>query len=104
MAADLLDEPWSDPEYRLKHHDHIRDVLQAWTLTHTKEELFELGQLMHFPWAPVASPMGVLQSPQLKARGFFVKESQSENGPKLKYPGMPYQFSSSFSAKKSTRT
>lgn len=97
MAADLTDEPWSDPEYRLEHFDHILDVLQGWTMTHTKDELFELGQLMHFPWAPVASPLEVLQSPQLAARDFFIQESLPGSGLKVKFPGMPYKFSPGFS-------
>jgi len=49
MASDLMAEKWQDEEYRSQHVDHIIDVLKSWTLTHTTGELFELGQLMHFP-------------------------------------------------------
>ncbi len=70
-AEDLTDEKWKDEDYRNRHVDHIMDVLQKWTLTHTAAELFEVAQAMRFPWAPVARPEHVLSSPQLLARDFF---------------------------------
>jgi len=79
MAEDLVEDKWKDGEYRLRNMDHVIEVLQRWTMTHHTQELFELGQLMHFPWAPVYSPEDVLNNPQLKARGFF---------------SIPYKFSS----------
>jgi crotonobetainyl-CoA:carnitine CoA-transferase CaiB-like acyl-CoA transferase len=63
-----------------------------WTQTHTSQELFELGQLMHFPWSPVYSPKEVLESPQLKSRGFFIKVIHPEIGISINYPGSPYRF------------
>jgi benzylsuccinate CoA-transferase BbsE subunit len=74
MAADLNDAKWRDREVRVKGLDHIIDVLERWTLTHTVDELVEKGQLMHFPWAKVASLPEVLNSPQLAARDFFKKK------------------------------
>jgi crotonobetainyl-CoA:carnitine CoA-transferase CaiB-like acyl-CoA transferase len=73
MAEDLADEKWRDPEYRLAHSDHVVGVLARWTRTHSRAELFELGQLMRFAWAPVQSPTEILGCPQLTARGFFEK-------------------------------
>ena len=93
MAEDLKDERYREEEYRLKHLDHVIEVLRRWTLTHTTHELFELGQLMRFPWAPVYSPKEVLDNPQLKARGFFVNVDHPEMGTSLPYAGVPYQFS-----------
>ena len=97
MAKDLRDEKWKDEGYRVEHADHIIEVLQEWTMTHTVEELFELGQLMRFPWAPIHSPKEVLASPQLKARRFFVDFEQPGIPRILKCPGLPYTFSTSFS-------
>ncbi|MBI5969073.1 MAG: CoA transferase [Deltaproteobacteria bacterium] len=71
MAEDLVENKWKDGDYRLRNMDHVIEVLQRWTMTHHTHELFEFGQLMQFPWAPVCSPEEVLDSPQLKARGFF---------------------------------
>jgi crotonobetainyl-CoA:carnitine CoA-transferase CaiB-like acyl-CoA transferase len=95
MAADLMAESWQDEEYRIQHLDHITEVLKRWTMTHTTTELFELGQLMHFPWAPVASPKEILGSPQLKARDFFVSVAHPETNAHFTYPGAPYKFSRS---------
>ena len=55
MANDLTDEKWQDREARNNGIDHIIEVLERWTLTHTVDELVEKGQLMHFPWAKVAA-------------------------------------------------
>jgi crotonobetainyl-CoA:carnitine CoA-transferase CaiB-like acyl-CoA transferase len=55
MAADLTEERWRDREERNRNIDHVVEVLGRWTLTHGVKELVEKGQLMHFPWAEVAS-------------------------------------------------
>ena len=95
MASDLKEERWQNADYREQHTEHIIKVLERWAATHTKSELFELGQLMHFPWAPVARPEEILQSPQLKARHFFVKVAHPDAGAFVTYPGAPYKFSGS---------
>jgi crotonobetainyl-CoA:carnitine CoA-transferase CaiB-like acyl-CoA transferase len=91
MAEDLTKAIWKDEGYRLQHLDHIIEVMGKWTQTHTSQELFKLGQLMHFPWAPVFSPKEVQESPQLKSRGFCVEVDHPEIGTSIKYPGSPYQ-------------
>jgi len=93
MAQDLKDEKYREEEFRRRHLDHIIEVLQGWTKTHTAHELFESGQLMRFPWAPVFSPKEVLENCQLKARGFFIDVDHPEIGASIQYPGVPYQFS-----------
>jgi len=95
MASDLKEEKWHEEGYRIQHLDHILEVLRCWTKTHTTTELFELGQLMRFPWAPVATPGNVLDSPQLKARNFFVSVAHPEANAYFTYPGAPYRFSRS---------
>ena len=93
MADDLIDKKWNDEEYRVKHLDHMIRILERWTRTHTTAELFELGQLMRFPWAPVLSPKEVIDSPQLKARGFFIDAEPPQINASAKFPGVPYKFS-----------
>jgi len=95
MAGDLMDKKWADEEYRLKHLDRIIEVLKRWTLNHTTRELFEMGQLMGFPWAPVATPREVIESPQLKERGFFVPIDHPEFQICMNYPRLPYRCTSS---------
>ena len=92
MAEDLKDEKYKGEEFRQNHLDHIIEVLQRWIKTHTANELFELGQLMRFPWAPVYSTKEVLESPQLKSRGFFVGVGHPEIGTSIQYSGAPYKF------------
>ena len=101
MAGDLKEERWQDEQYRRQHWNHIVAILSQWTKTHTKAELFELGQLMHLPWAPVASLEEMINSAQLSARNFLVSVEHPELAsvglkPHIyKYPGAPYKFSSS---------
>ena len=92
MAADLDDVRWRDADYRLRHRDYVLDVLGRWTRTHTTGELFELGQLMGFPWAPVQTPQQIGRCPQHTARGFFVDVAYPEQSAAMKYPRLPFRF------------
>ncbi len=92
-AGNLLEEKWRLEAYREKHGSHIAEVVERWTRNHTKKELFEIGQAMQLPWAPVHSPLEVLKSPQLNARRFFVSTTQPGTRRKIPVAGLPYQFS-----------
>jgi benzylsuccinate CoA-transferase BbsE subunit len=94
MADDLMDEKWKDEAYRLGHLDHIVEVVKRWTQIHTKEELFEMGQAMGFPWAPVSLSREVIESPQLKARGLFCPVEHPEIKTRVPYPNPPFGYSS----------
>jgi crotonobetainyl-CoA:carnitine CoA-transferase CaiB-like acyl-CoA transferase len=93
MAEDLKDERWHEEAFRLRNFTHIQDVLERWTKTHTTKELFELAQLMRFPWAPIASPKEVLNNPHLDARQFFIDVKHPEIKTSISHPGSPYKFS-----------
>ncbi|MBI4186172.1 MAG: CoA transferase [Chloroflexi bacterium] len=95
MAEDLTDKKWGDGEYRLGHTDHIVEVLGRWAQTHTAAELVEKGQLMRFPWAKVTSIPELVDSPQLKERGFFIEARHPKTGRKYKYPAAPCKLSRS---------
>jgi crotonobetainyl-CoA:carnitine CoA-transferase CaiB-like acyl-CoA transferase len=90
MAGDLAGEKWKDEEYRLQQIDHIVDVVEKWTRTHSAHELFETGQLMRFPWATVCSPGEVLESPQLQARDFF-QTGESREGERVPFLNLPFR-------------
>jgi crotonobetainyl-CoA:carnitine CoA-transferase CaiB-like acyl-CoA transferase len=92
MAGDLLEKKWQNRSYRQKHYRHIADAVEIWTVNHKKNELFELGQAMGFPWSPVESPEEVLKSPQLKARRFFTRTTIPGFRHKVCIPGLPYRF------------
>jgi len=95
MAEDLTDEKWRDGETRLKGLDHIIDVLERWTMSHTVAELVEKGQMMRFPWAEVASIASLVQNPQLAERDYFAAVAYPETGKKYKSPGAPLKMSRS---------
>ena len=95
MAEDLTDKKWLDRDKRLQQLDHIIEVLERWTKSHTVAELVEKGQLMRFPWAEVTSIPRLVNSPQLKERGFFVEVEHPQSGKKYKFPGAPCKLSRS---------
>jgi crotonobetainyl-CoA:carnitine CoA-transferase CaiB-like acyl-CoA transferase len=95
MAEDLKDEKYREEKYRASGINHILEVLERWTKTHTAKELFESGQLMRFPWAPIYSLKEVLNNPQLKERGFFIDVGHPELKRSISYPGSPYKLSCS---------
>lgn len=95
MAEDLGEARWLDDGYRRENVSHIIAVLQRWTKTHTIKELFDLGQLMRFPWAPVRTPMDLIQCPQLKARDFFMPIRYPEESVEIPTLSVPYKWSDS---------
>jgi crotonobetainyl-CoA:carnitine CoA-transferase CaiB-like acyl-CoA transferase len=95
MAEDLAGKKWLNREYRFKHLDHVIEVLERWTRSHTVAELVKKGQLMRFPWAEVTSISGLMASPQLKARNFWVEVEHPRTGKKYKFPGAPAKLSRS---------
>jgi crotonobetainyl-CoA:carnitine CoA-transferase CaiB-like acyl-CoA transferase len=98
MAQDLKDKQYNAENFRVRQLDHIIAVLGKWTQTHTKSELFELGQLMQFPWAPVQSPREVVESPQLIARDFFQDTDQTKKNILKKCPRIPFTLNPSHSS------
>jgi crotonobetainyl-CoA:carnitine CoA-transferase CaiB-like acyl-CoA transferase len=99
LAADLADEKWLDEGYRRQHLGHVIAVLQKWTTAHTIQEIFETAQLMRFPWTPIQSPNEVCDSPQLKARKFFIERKDTGYGKTVYDPGSPYKTSSKFESR-----
>ena len=93
MAQDLAGKKYCDESYRLSRIDHILQVLEQWTKTHTTQELFQSGQFMRFPWAPICSLKEVLNSPQHKARKFFIDVEHPEMKKSIPYPGTPFKVS-----------
>ncbi len=93
MAGDLGEEKWQDLAYRLAHFDHVLGIVSRWTATHVRQELFDLGQSMAFPWAPVCSPEEVVGNEHLRGRGFFVEAPSPLTGKPVLWPTRPYRLS-----------
>ncbi len=99
MAEDLVDEKWLDEDYRRQNLEHVIAVLEKWTIAHRVDEIFELAQLMRFPWAPVRTPNDVINCPQLKARNFFIEQKEAGSGKTVCFPGTPYKTSANIDAR-----
>jgi crotonobetainyl-CoA:carnitine CoA-transferase CaiB-like acyl-CoA transferase len=109
MAGDLVEEkyePWftggiaavamrsgGDTEEMMKEHDHINDLIKAFFMTHTKAELYEGSLPRRIILNPVNTVKDLRESPQLKARDYFVQVEHPELGDTLTYPGAPYKLS-----------
>ncbi len=93
-AQNLLEKKWYREAYRINHLRQIMDVVAEWTASHTRHELFELGQVMQFPWAPICTLRDVIVSRQLGVRRFFISVRLPGSGWVNSIPGLPYKFSS----------
>jgi crotonobetainyl-CoA:carnitine CoA-transferase CaiB-like acyl-CoA transferase len=91
MAEDLQEEKWNDPDFRRNNMAHIFEVVERWTQTRSKGKLFELGQLMRFPWAPIQNPEEVLRDPQLESRSFFLSKLHPQTNTSFQIPSIPFR-------------
>lgn len=93
MAGELTGEQWREEAYRAEHEERLAAIMAQWTKTHTKEELFSLGQALQLPWAPVCTVREVLGHVQLRERRFF-RDMVSYPGAEdpLPFPGPPWRF------------
>jgi len=92
-AQNLLEKKWRRTTYRMNHLKQITDAVAEWTAGYTRHELFELGQAMQFPWAPICTLRDVIVSRQLGVRRFFVFARIPGSGWINSIPGLPYKFS-----------
>lgn len=67
------DERFKTRQDRGQYRDEINAHIIKWMLEHTREEVYQLGQANGVPTGPFYSPKEVLQSEQLKSRGFFIE-------------------------------
>jgi crotonobetainyl-CoA:carnitine CoA-transferase CaiB-like acyl-CoA transferase len=96
MAGDLMDERYNDRFIlRGEHGSHIEELVEAWTLTHSRQEITEWGQANHHPWGPVSTAAELLDNEQLWDRGFYQEMSEQGVDQRLVYPGAPYKMSES---------
>lgn len=89
----LADERFLDDVYRFEHDAEVHATLKAFFSTKCKTEIYTEAQRRRIPLAPVNTPRDLAESPQLRARGFFVDVEHPELGTTVPYPGAPYQLS-----------
>ena len=94
MAGDLMDAQYNDHfVLRGEHSAHIEELIQAWAMLHTRQEITEFGQSNHHPWGPAATPDEILENEQLWGRGYLTTVESADGGPAMVYPGDPYRLS-----------
>ena len=86
------DERFKDQFSRMEYNDEIDPYISEWMMAHTKEEIFRQGQALSVPVGPVLTAEDIVNSEQLKARGFFQEIDHPVAG-NIKQPGVPYIFS-----------
>jgi len=69
--------------------DEYETYFLAWLMSHTKQEVFELGQATGNICSAMYTIGEVLDDPQVKARDLFVDVDHPMTG-KVKYPGRPF--------------
>jgi crotonobetainyl-CoA:carnitine CoA-transferase CaiB-like acyl-CoA transferase len=82
-----------DDVYRFEHDAKVYAALCAFLAPKTKQEIYAEAQRRRLPLAPVNTPRDLVESPQLRARGFFVDVEHPELGATIRYPGAPYALS-----------
>jgi crotonobetainyl-CoA:carnitine CoA-transferase CaiB-like acyl-CoA transferase len=79
------DPSLAEEENQHKRRDFIMERLDAWAKRFTKTELVEQAQRLHFPAAPVSTPLDLVDDPQLRARKFLSEMNHPEFG-QIRFP------------------
>ena len=85
---ELADEKFATARSRIEHRDELDAILIPWLMEHTKQELYHAGQAKGLPISFPRTAKDLLESPQYKARGFWVDIDHPVAG-RLTYPGAP---------------
>jgi crotonobetainyl-CoA:carnitine CoA-transferase CaiB-like acyl-CoA transferase len=74
------DEKFADQLNRMKNHDELDKLIEAWTSQHDKYEVMRLLQKESVPAGAVLNSEDVLNDPHLKERGWAVELNHPEAG------------------------
>lgn len=85
------DERLTDLNYLEEHRNELRAIANEFLAKLTKEEIYASPLAKECPIGPCYSIAEVVESPQMKYRGFFVEVDHPAAG-KLMYPSAPYKF------------
>lgn len=92
-AEEMAEPEWSEYSFRASPAPTARfsEIFESFAKSQTKEDLYREGQRRKIPIAPVNSARDVLDSVQLRARGFFHEVVDPELDRTLTVPGRPYR-------------
>lgn len=93
LAADLVEEAYRDPAYRLENFFHIQEIVEVFFLLQSAEDAYRAGQARGLPIGVVNAPEDLPGDHHLQARDFFVPIADGDGRTHL-YPGSPFRFSS----------
>ena len=89
---ELADDPrFTDRATRARNMAATDAVVEAWTSTHSKADVFQVCQQHQVPCAPVRSLADVLNDPHLLERGALAKVAQEHYG-EVTLPSTPLRF------------
>jgi crotonobetainyl-CoA:carnitine CoA-transferase CaiB-like acyl-CoA transferase len=75
----------ADGTERKKRKSEVLGYVAEWSRTQMRDEIVAKAQDLHFPCAPVTSPLDLARDPQLISRGFLRAIEHSEFG-KISFP------------------
>ncbi|MDR9458879.1 MAG: CoA transferase [Dehalococcoidia bacterium] len=84
-------EEWRSFMYRIGNADDLYALMLEFTTKYTMRELFEAGRREGVPIAPILNIADFYNSPQTKAREYFVEVDHPVAG-KADYPSPPYKW------------
>jgi crotonobetainyl-CoA:carnitine CoA-transferase CaiB-like acyl-CoA transferase len=92
-SPEVLQMPdWRNFMYRIGNAEDLYALMLEFTQKYTMIELFEAGKREGVPIAPILNIEDFYNSPQTKARKYFVEVNHPIAG-KAEYPGPPYKWS-----------
>jgi len=87
----LAGPEWRGLLHRISHAAELYDIMVEFTESYTMMELFEAGHQAGVPIAPIVGLSDFVDSPQTRAREFFLDMQHPVIG-KFRYPGPPYKW------------
>ncbi len=88
---ELIEDPrFRDNYSRLQHNDELEAIVYAWAAQQDAKELYRSGGAARAPIAFVHTIGDLLESEQLRARGYFQEVDHPAVG-RLTYPGPPFR-------------
>ena len=91
--ADMASQDWFKTSLgRFGHVDEIDDAIQAWTKTHTRDEVVRIATAGQVTLAPVNTVAEMMRDPHIIQREMIVSVDDEELGP-IKMPNLLYRMS-----------
>ena len=87
-------DEWDDRQYRLNHLMDIAPMMETWMRRQKKEDIHHRAAGKRIPIGPFNSARDVMESPQYRARKYFIEVDHPASG-RHWYAGWPYRLSAS---------